>query len=67
VTDEFPDPPALVPAVVRAAASGQAVRLAWRNELGGLTFEAGQGASRRGIAPDPERARYYRLLWDLSS
>jgi kanamycin kinase len=20
-----------------------------------------------GIAPDPERARYYRLLWDLSS
>jgi kanamycin kinase len=32
----------------------------------------GPGWDRRrlnayGIAPDPERTRYYRLLWDLSS
>lgn len=69
MTDEFSDPPAPVPAVVRAAASGQVVRLAWRNELGGLTFEAGQGASRRFIKWSPAAsgidlaAEAERLRW----
>lgn len=41
-----------IPAPVLALAGGEAVRPVWVNELG-------------GIAPDPDRTSYYRLLWDL--
>ena len=40
------------PAPVLALADGETVRPVWVNELG-------------GVAPDPGRTRYYRLLWDL--
>jgi hypothetical protein len=52
-------PPA--PAPVLALADGAPVRPVCVNELGGITFEIGA----YGISPDPERTRYYRLLWDL--
>jgi kanamycin kinase len=35
-----------VPAPVLAVAAGRTLRLAWRNELGGLTFEVGTGPGR---------------------
>jgi kanamycin kinase len=38
-----------VPAAVAAAAGGQALRLVWANEAGGLTFAAGEGAGQRFI------------------
>jgi kanamycin kinase len=38
-----------VPASVAAAAGGQELSLVWVNELGGLTFAAGEGAGRRFI------------------
>jgi hypothetical protein len=56
-----------VPAPVLALAGGEAVRPVWVNELAGTTFEIGAAGRRRFVkwAPDPERTRYYRLLWDL--
>ena len=62
-------PDAAVPAAVAAAAAGQTVRLVWRNEVGGLTFEAGRGAGRCFIKWSPAASRIdlaeeaERLAW----
>jgi aminoglycoside phosphotransferase len=58
-----------VPPAVQAVAAGRPMRLAWHNELGGLTFEIGAGQDRcfvkwapasSGIDLDREAAR---LRW----
>ncbi|WP_395108292.1 aminoglycoside 3'-phosphotransferase [Actinomadura sp. SCN-SB] len=36
-----------VPPAVRAAAHGRAIRVVWVNEIGGITFQLGQGRGRR--------------------
>jgi len=42
-------PDVTVPAAVATAAGGREVSLVWANEVGGLTFAAGEGAGRRFI------------------
>jgi aminoglycoside phosphotransferase len=49
--------PVEVPAAVASAAAGRPVRLVWRNEADGLTFEAGQDADRRFIKWSPAASR----------
>lgn len=54
-----------VPEIVLALAAGRPVRLAWRNELGGLTFRIGDAFVKwnpPGTGVDLERERA-RLLW----
>jgi aminoglycoside phosphotransferase len=53
VAGDPPDLQAAVPAGVAAVAAGRPLRLVWQNESGGLTFEAGQGASRCFIKWSP--------------
>jgi kanamycin kinase len=64
-----PDGVVPVPAAVRAAAGPAGLDLVWLNEIGGLTFAAGQGPGRRfikwtpagsGLSLDAEAAR---LAW----
>ena len=43
----------MIPAVVESAARGKRVRLVWRNELGGLTFQVGEGPGRRFVKWSP--------------
>jgi kanamycin kinase len=58
-----------VPAAVTAAAAGGPLTLTWMNELGGLTFAAGEGGGRRFIKWTPVRsgidlsAEAARLAW----
>jgi kanamycin kinase len=66
-----PAPDVPLPAAVRALTSGDVVVPVWRNELGGLTVEAGTGSRRRfvkwappGVDPGPEAAR---LDWAAAS
>jgi len=42
-----------VPAAVAAAAGGRTVRLVWANEVGGLTYAAGEGPGQRYIKWTP--------------
>jgi kanamycin kinase len=58
-----------VPAAVASAAGSRALRLVWANEVGGLTFAAGEGTGRRFIkwAPDGSgldlAAEAERMAW----
>jgi len=56
-----------VPAAVEALAAGRSLRPVWRNELGGLTFELGDGAGFVKFAPAgsrlPLRQEAERLRW----
>lgn len=64
-----PATPAAPPRVVVALAARDQVRAVWRNEVGGLTFEAGMGAGRRFIKWAPEdcgldlRVEAERMTW----
>src|SRR5438067_13820473 len=64
-----PDAEIAVPRAVAAVADGRVVRSVWENELGGLTFDVGDGDDRafvkwspRGPAPDLG-AEAERLRW----
>ncbi len=57
-----PHDAAPLPRAVLALAGERALRLVWENELGGLNALL----TANGVEPDPERTRYYRLLWNLS-
>ncbi len=46
-----------MPAAVRAAADGRALRLVWQNPENGLTYEAGRGARRCFIKWSPASSR----------
>lgn len=58
-----------VPAGVRAVAGQRQVRVAWVNELGGVTFEVGEGAGRCFVKWSPASspvdlgAERVRLQW----
>ena len=58
-----------VPAAVRRLTVGRALRAVWQNQLGGLTFEAGEGEDRRFVKWTPAAsgidlgAEILRLRW----
>ena len=62
-------PGAAVPAPVASLAAGRTLSLVWANEAGGLTFELGEGSSRRFIkwapagAPLDLAGEAARLAW----
>jgi kanamycin kinase len=64
-----PQQAAELPASVAGLSAGRCVRLAWRNEVGGLTFEIGAGADRRFLkwvpagAPLDLAAEGRRMAW----
>jgi kanamycin kinase len=49
VVSYIPGPEAAPPAAVAALAGGEPLRPVWQNELGGVTFELGEGAGRRFV------------------
>jgi aminoglycoside phosphotransferase len=64
-----PDTEVVVPDALHALAAGRPLRAVWQNELGGLTFEVGEGAERRfvkwaphgteiDLAPEVEHLRW---------
>lgn len=62
-------PVAVPPAAVQAATRGEAITPVWRNQLGGLTFQIGAGATRRFLKWAPVgsgldlAAELQRLRW----
>jgi aminoglycoside phosphotransferase len=61
--------PVVVPAAVEAIAAGRAARLVWVNEIGGLTFDVGEGLGRVFVKWVPPEwaasldAEFVRLEW----
>jgi aminoglycoside phosphotransferase len=64
-----PRGPVVVPPIVTAVAAGRSMRAVWRNELGGLTFEVGEGSAREFVKWTPVgsgidlSAEVVRLRW----
>jgi kanamycin kinase len=59
-----------IPAIVEQLAAGQQIRVAWDNEMGGITCEFGEGADRRFVKWSPTSAidlepEVARLQWAI--